>query len=179
MCLLASLVCDGLVAGTQDGMKAGYKKQTGQALKPYDLMMFTNLAMLVVALGTSLALDQFWGGVAFVQANPEILSKVNLSPLKCLKPKPCNMGGFHFTYPKARERQDFKSHSAFTHTCSFAQFLKAVCWRKVFQFAACSAIGQSAIFFTIANFDPLICTTVTTTRKIFSVRHQQISVDKN
>ena len=34
---------------------------------------------------------------------------------------------------------------------------------------ACSALGQSAIFFTLANFDPLVCTTVTTTRKIFSV----------
>ena len=36
------------------------------------------------------------------------------------------------------------------------------------KFAACSALGQSAIFFTLANFDPLVCTTVTTTRKIFS-----------
>mmetsp|Transcript_21520 Transcript_21520/g.44877 ORF Transcript_21520/g.44877 Transcript_21520/m.44877 type:complete len:80 (+) Transcript_21520:2021-2260(+) len=34
----------------------------------------------------------------------------------------------------------------------------------------CSAVGQSFIFFTIANFEPLFCcTTVTTTRKIFSV----------
>mmetsp|Transcript_18733 Transcript_18733/g.61001 ORF Transcript_18733/g.61001 Transcript_18733/m.61001 type:complete len:87 (+) Transcript_18733:1-261(+) len=37
------------------------------------------------------------------------------------------------------------------------------------KFAFCSAIGQSAIFFTMANFDPLVTTTVTTTRKIFSV----------
>eukprot|EP00968_Pinguiococcus_pyrenoidosus_P029219 scaffold8416_cov267-Pinguiococcus_pyrenoidosus.AAC.3 len=37
------------------------------------------------------------------------------------------------------------------------------------RFAACSAFGQSFIFYTIANFDPLVCTTVTTTRKIFSV----------
>mmetsp|Transcript_9640 Transcript_9640/g.39321 ORF Transcript_9640/g.39321 Transcript_9640/m.39321 type:complete len:202 (+) Transcript_9640:1898-2503(+) len=40
---------------------------------------------------------------------------------------------------------------------------------KILKFAACSAFGQSFIFFTIANFDPLVCTTVTTTRKIFSV----------
>ena len=31
---------------------------------------------------------------------------------------------------------------------------------KVMQFAACSALGQSAIFFTIANFDPLVCSTL-------------------
>jgi UDP-galactose transporter B1 len=40
---------------------------------------------------------------------------------------------------------------------------------KVLLFAACSAMGQSFIFFVIANFGPLKCATVTTTRKIFSV----------
>ena len=42
-------------------------------------------------------------------------------------------------------------------------------WNLIIKFSMCSAIGQSFIFFTIANFDPLVCTTVTTTRKIFSV----------
>ena len=37
------------------------------------------------------------------------------------------------------------------------------------RFGACSAVGQSFIFYTISTFDPLVCTTVTTTRKIFSV----------
>jgi solute carrier family 35 (UDP-galactose transporter), member B1 len=40
---------------------------------------------------------------------------------------------------------------------------------KIVQFAACSALGQSFIFYTLANFDPLILSTVTTTRKVFSV----------
>jgi len=40
---------------------------------------------------------------------------------------------------------------------------------KILVFSACSAVGQSFIFYTIANFDPLVCTTVTTTRKIFTV----------
>jgi UDP-galactose transporter B1 len=40
---------------------------------------------------------------------------------------------------------------------------------KITKFAACSAIGQSFIFYTIAHFDPLVLSTVTTTRKIFSV----------
>ena len=42
-------------------------------------------------------------------------------------------------------------------------------WNLIVKFSLCSALGQSFIFFTIANFDPLVCTTVTTTRKIFSV----------
>lgn len=40
---------------------------------------------------------------------------------------------------------------------------------KILKFAVCSAIGQTFIFYTISNFDPLVCTTVTTTRKVFSV----------
>lgn len=39
----------------------------------------------------------------------------------------------------------------------------------ILKFALCSAVGQSFIFYTISNFDPLVCTTVTTTRKVFSV----------
>lgn len=42
-------------------------------------------------------------------------------------------------------------------------------FQKILLFALCSAFGQSFIFYTIAQFDPLVCTTVTTTRKIFSV----------
>lgn len=40
---------------------------------------------------------------------------------------------------------------------------------NIIKFAVCSAVGQSFIFYTIANFDPLVLSTVTTTRKIFSV----------
>lgn len=40
---------------------------------------------------------------------------------------------------------------------------------KIGRFAVCSAVGQYFIFYTVANFDPLVLSTVTTTRKIFSV----------
>jgi len=39
----------------------------------------------------------------------------------------------------------------------------------VVNFAVCSALGQGFIFFVISEFDPLVCTTVTTTRKVMSV----------
>lgn len=41
--------------------------------------------------------------------------------------------------------------------------------KLIFRFCICSAAGQSFIYYTIANFDPLVCSTVTTTRKILSV----------
>lgn len=40
---------------------------------------------------------------------------------------------------------------------------------KILKFAVCSACGQAFIFYTIKNFDSLVCTTVTTTRKVFTV----------
>merc|ERR550514_222376 len=42
-------------------------------------------------------------------------------------------------------------------------------FKDILKFVACSALGQAFIFYTISNFDPLVCTTVTTTRKVFSV----------
>eukprot|EP00559_Dactyliosolen_fragilissimus_P005230 CAMPEP_0184860668 /NCGR_PEP_ID=MMETSP0580-20130426/5521_1 /TAXON_ID=1118495 /ORGANISM="Dactyliosolen fragilissimus" /LENGTH=515 /DNA_ID=CAMNT_0027357875 /DNA_START=246 /DNA_END=1793 /DNA_ORIENTATION=- len=39
----------------------------------------------------------------------------------------------------------------------------------ILNFCFCSAIGQSFIYHTLAHFDPLVCSTVTTTRKVFSV----------
>lgn len=39
----------------------------------------------------------------------------------------------------------------------------------IVKYSLCSAIGQSFIFYTIAHFDPLVCSTITTTRKILTV----------
>ena len=41
--------------------------------------------------------------------------------------------------------------------------------KKILNYSLCSAVGQSFIFYTITNFNPLVCTTITTTRKVFSV----------
>jgi UDP-galactose transporter B1 len=41
--------------------------------------------------------------------------------------------------------------------------------RNVLMVCLCSAAGQCFIFYVITAFDPLICTTITTTRKMFSV----------
>ena len=45
---------------------------------------------------------------------------------------------------------------------------KLIC-SLIFKFCVCSAIGQGFIFYTIASFDPLVCSTITTTRKLVSV----------
>lgn len=95
-------------------MKDSYKKANKAKLQPYDMMLYMNVFMALVALAVAVSMDQFFSGIAFVKANPDLAL-------------------------------------------------------MVLKFALCSAIGQSFIFFTIANFDPLVCSTVTTTRKIFSV----------
>ena len=42
-------------------------------------------------------------------------------------------------------------------------------WWLVAASCVCSAVGQCFIFYVIACFDPLVCTTITTTRKMLSV----------
>lgn len=39
----------------------------------------------------------------------------------------------------------------------------------IWKVCLCSAIGQSFIFFVVATFDPMVCSTITTTRKMLSV----------
>jgi len=108
-----SLACDGFTAGVQDKIKK-VSKERGAKVKPYDMMFWSNMAMLLVALFVALVLGQMSHGLAFIAANPEILT-------------------------------------------------------KVLAFAACSAMGQSFVFFVIAEYGALKCATVTTTRKIMSV----------
>ena len=39
----------------------------------------------------------------------------------------------------------------------------------VLGFSLAAACGQNFIYFTISNFNPLVCTTITTTRKFFTI----------
>jgi UDP-galactose transporter B1 len=111
--IVMSLALDGVTAGFQKRLKTETAK-VGVKPKPYDFMFWTNLFMCLTAIVIAGGLGEMQSGVAYMVANPEILS-------------------------------------------------------KIVKFAICSAVGQSFIFYTIANFDPLVLSTVTTTRKIFSV----------
>lgn len=113
-------------------MKHAYKSAHKKGLAPYDMMLFTNLFMCIIAFGVAMATDQLFGGITFLTENPECFMMVSSLLL----------------------------HQESMITCCCSQLLK---------FSACSAIGQYFIFFTIANLGPLTCSTVTTTRKIFSV----------
>ena len=42
-------------------------------------------------------------------------------------------------------------------------------WIAILKFSLCSAFGQVFIFFTITGPGPLVCTTITTTRKFFTI----------
>jgi len=65
----------------------------------------------------------------------------------------------------------------FVISLAFSEFMPGILFcrenpsilQDIVKFCVCSAIGQSFIFYTISEFDPLTCTTVTTTRKVFSV----------
>mmetsp|Transcript_40194 Transcript_40194/g.87688 ORF Transcript_40194/g.87688 Transcript_40194/m.87688 type:complete len:321 (+) Transcript_40194:50-1012(+) len=111
--LVAALICDGVVAGTQKRLKADLKA-VGFKEKNFEMQFFTSLYMCLAAIVFAVIMGEFAPGVQFCITHPEVglaLAKVSV----------------------------------------------------------CSAAGQAFIFYTISNFDPLVCTTVTTTRKVFSV----------
>jgi UDP-galactose transporter B1 len=111
--LCAALACDGVVGGTQKGLKKTLAEK-GLKERNFEMQFLTNLYMAITAILFTFGFGELEPGMAFLKKNPEVM---------------CN-----------------------------------VAW-----FAACSACGQAFIFFVISNFDPLVCTTVTTTRKVFSV----------
>jgi len=111
--LVAALACDGVVGGTQKGMKKALA-EAGLKEKNFEMQFLTNFYMAATAIVFTLAMGEYQPGLAFLQENPAI-------------------------------------------------------FQKILVFAACSACGQACIFFVISSFDPLVCATVTTTRKVFSV----------
>eukprot|EP00927_Polykrikos_kofoidii_P044931 TRINITY_DN387_c0_g1_i2.p1 TRINITY_DN387_c0_g1~~TRINITY_DN387_c0_g1_i2.p1 ORF type:complete len:320 (-),score=56.50 TRINITY_DN387_c0_g1_i2:208-1167(-) len=111
--LIAALACDGIVGGTQKGLKkAMAEKQMKE--KNFEMQFMTNFYMMITACVFCVAMGEAAPGYKFLVDNPEIFT-------------------------------------------------------DVLKFSLCSALGQAFIFFTISTFDPLVCTTVTTTRKVFSV----------
>ena len=112
VCITVSLFMDGVTAGLQKRLLVRTKSAPPTT---YDFLLFTNLAMAVVAVSISfgMTLDGLVG-LAFMQDNPDVA-------------------------------------------------------RMVLTACLCSAVGQSFIFFVVATFDPLVCSTITTTRKILSV----------
>jgi len=111
--LCAALACDGIVGGTQKGLKAALKDK-GMKERSFEMQFFTNFYMTLTAIVFVFVMGEFTPGVKFLLGNPGIFS-------------------------------------------------------DILKFSACSAVGQAFIFYTISTFDPLVCTTVTTTRKVFSV----------
>jgi len=50
---------------------------------------------------------------------------------------------------------------------------------QILKFAVCGAMGQACIFYTIAQFDSVVCTAITTTRKLASVLLSLADGDKS
>ena len=114
--IILSLVADGITGGLQKRLKRELKSEGGKQQEPttYDFLLFTNLAMGIVAFVIAIVVGDLTSGYIFMKGNPEVQS-----------------------------------------------MLMQVC--------LLSAMGQSFIFYVVANFDPMVCATVTTTRKILSV----------
>ena len=111
-------------------------------------------------IGTSLALDGLTGGL---QNRLKAESKK-----RGLKPKPYDFMFWTNLFMTVTALVISLANGEFFTGLDFMAKNPAIT-SSISKFALCSAIGQSFIFYTISNFDSLVCTTVTTTRKIFSV----------
>jgi UDP-galactose transporter B1 len=114
----------------------------------------------LVFIGTSLALDGLTGGL---QNRMKMESKA-----RGLKPKPYDFMFWTNLFMAVTALFISLANGEFFSGFQFMADNPAIT-SSITKFAICSAIGQSFIFYTISNFDSLVCTTVTTTRKIFSV----------
>ena len=110
-CVLLSLVMDGCTGGFQKRLK---RDTAGKPPTTFDFLLFTHVSMLATALLVSLASNDLWQGIIYVQQEPRV------AILVC-------------------------------------------------QLCALSVVGQCFIFYVIANFDSMVCATVTTTRKMWSI----------
>jgi UDP-galactose transporter B1 len=121
-----------LSGGVQNRLKKK-SAQLGIEPKPYDFMFWTNLYMAITAAVLSVALGE---------------GRPSLHIHTC-------------TYMHTMKSIIITFHT-YNAGSSGLQFClnNPLVLQKILYFSICSAIGQSFIFFSIANFDPLVCTTV-------------------
>ena len=108
----------------------------------------------------ALVMDGLTGGV----------QKKLLSDLKCVNitPQPYDLMTYTNAFMMLFALVVAVVTKEFSSGLSYCKQNPAV-FELIWKFSLCSAVGQSFIFYTLARFDPLVCSTVTTTRKIFSV----------
>lgn len=79
--LCGSLLCDGIVASSQQSLRSMSKSSTGPSLKPltpYEQMFFTNLGIFCCLLPFAFWKNEINDGIAFLSADPDLLFKVML-----------------------------------------------------------------------------------------------------
>ena len=145
-CIMGSLICDGLTGGLQNKMKSDAKAAKRESPQGFEMMFYTNLYMSLCALAVALCLGELSSGPAYLLANMATTEDVSGA---------------------SASRLAFLAKAGLSVVDNQVHHEGVV--MKVLLYALCSAMGQSFIFYVISNFDPLKATTITTTRKIFSV----------
>jgi len=133
----------------------GKKKKSGKADSPYGLAL----------IGASLLMDAFTGGL---QDRVKVRTKeLNPSPGGAKRPSMhesmlwTNASGCLMALVLALLTRHLFTGIKFS--AAHPEVLKAI-----IVYSIASAVGQNFVYFTLTQFNPLVLTTVTTTRKIFS-----------
>lgn len=79
VCLLCgSLLCDGIVASSQQSLRSMSKSQSLKPLTPYEQMFFTNVGIFFCLLPFAFWKNEINDGIAFLSADRDLLFKVML-----------------------------------------------------------------------------------------------------
>ena len=128
----------------------------------HESMFYTNVAGCLVALVLALLSGHLVGGVKFSIAQPEVLLPiVGTGPearllTGSIRPRPDRARGCGAAMILAQAPATGSKPNP-------EQVLLAI-----LLYSISSAVGQNFVYFTVTEFGPLILTTVTTVRKIFS-----------
>jgi UDP-galactose transporter B1 len=136
----SSLVMDGLTAGLQKKIRSATVHCPPTT---FDFLLLTNISMGVIAFIVSILLPT---QAIIIEPNDNNTMTMDGAPIVYTTISTNDfMGGYYFLK------------------------YNPICLRMVIILCSCSVIGQSFIFYIIAQFDPFVCSTITTTRKVLSV----------
>jgi len=160
--LLFSLAMDGLLASFQGRLK---HDQNGKYRLPsaLDCMLWVNAYAIIFMLPLSIWTGQFSNGIKLFR-NSQIVPVAVVEPLSSLRggPKIVGIGRVILNLIR-RGKKD-----AITITSTAPNESLALAW-TILWLNMTAAAGQIFIFFTIQLFSPLMCTTITTTRKFITI----------
>ena len=177
--IAASLFMDMVTGGLQDRVKMRTKELNPMAAGPkrpsmHESMLWTNASGFLVALLLGLFSGHLFGGIKFCTRHPQVKRPLATASAVRRLPPAC-MRGYRWwraALVPSKSATTSPPGPAAPHLVPPPHRVPASPPRQmlyaILVYSLSSAVGGNFVYFTLTQFNPLVLTTVTTTRKIFS-----------